>query len=164
MIEMRRAQVSFGAGSFAAEVSDLRGAWMQHADEVPADEHLVVAVYDVTMTKASRLSRRCSLAGVGRRWRRGRVVASALEPIAIASEVARAASQLFRWRQELCVLAYGARHVPARVIASRWAARGQASTSPWRAPRAAPAAWPSALSWPSTPSVEGNDQPIAAAT
>jgi transposase len=45
-----------------------------------------------------------------RRWSRTekeRIVAAALEPGAVASEVARAAgvhaSQLFRWRQELCV-------------------------------------------------------------
>jgi transposase len=44
-----------------------------------------------------------------RRWSRGekeRIVAAALEPGAVASEVARAAgihtSQLFRWRQQLC--------------------------------------------------------------
>jgi transposase len=44
-----------------------------------------------------------------RRWPRAekeRIVAAALEPGAVASEVARAAgihvSQLFRWRQELC--------------------------------------------------------------
>ncbi len=44
-----------------------------------------------------------------RRWSRAekeRIVAAAMEPGAIASEVARAAgihtSQLFRWRQELC--------------------------------------------------------------
>jgi transposase len=44
-----------------------------------------------------------------RRWLRAdkeRIVAAALEPGAIASEVARAAgihsSQLFRWRQQLC--------------------------------------------------------------
>jgi transposase len=45
-----------------------------------------------------------------RRWSRvekERIVAAALEPGAVASEVARAAgihtSQLFRWRQELCL-------------------------------------------------------------
>ena len=45
-----------------------------------------------------------------RRWSRAekeRIVAAALEPGAVASEVARAAgihtSQLFRWRQEFCV-------------------------------------------------------------
>src|SRR5437773_1548994 len=44
-----------------------------------------------------------------RRWPRGekeRIVAAALAPGAVASEVARSAgihvSQLFRWRQELC--------------------------------------------------------------
>jgi transposase len=44
-----------------------------------------------------------------RRWSRAekeRVVAAAMEPDAVASEVARAAgihaSQLFRWRQQLC--------------------------------------------------------------
>jgi len=44
-----------------------------------------------------------------RRWSRAekeRIVAAALEPGAVASEVARAAgihsSQLFRWRQQLC--------------------------------------------------------------
>ena len=44
-----------------------------------------------------------------RRWSRAekeRIVASAIEPGAVASEVARAAgihtSQLFRWRQQLC--------------------------------------------------------------
>jgi transposase len=44
-----------------------------------------------------------------RRWSRGekeRIVAAAMEPGAVASEVARTAgihaSQLFRWRQELC--------------------------------------------------------------
>ena len=51
-----------------------------------------------------------------RRWSRAekeRIVAAALEPGAVASEVARAAgihaSQLFRWRQELC---HRARAVP----------------------------------------------------
>jgi transposase len=47
-----------------------------------------------------------------RRWSRAekeRIVAAAIEPGAVASEVARAAgihaSQLFRWRQELCAAA-----------------------------------------------------------
>ena len=49
-----------------------------------------------------------------RRWPRvekERIVAAAIEPGAVASEVARAAgihtSQLFRWRQELCGPARG---------------------------------------------------------
>jgi IS5 family transposase len=46
MIEMRRSQLSFGDGLIAEEVSDLREAWMRHADEVLADEHIVAAVYE----------------------------------------------------------------------------------------------------------------------
>ena len=38
MIEMRRAQRSFGDGLIAEEVSDLREDWMRHADQVLADE------------------------------------------------------------------------------------------------------------------------------
>ena len=43
MIEMRRAQLSFGDGLIAEEVSDLREDWMQHADQVLADEEIVAA-------------------------------------------------------------------------------------------------------------------------
>lgn len=46
MIELRRAQLSFGDGLIAEEVSDLREAWMEHADHVLADEQIVVAVYE----------------------------------------------------------------------------------------------------------------------
>src|ERR1700732_3108951 len=46
MIKMRRAQLSFGDGLIAEEVSDLREDWMKHADEVLRDERLVAAVYD----------------------------------------------------------------------------------------------------------------------
>src|SRR6266566_4681303 len=46
MIEMRRVQLGFGDGLIADEVSDLREDWMQHADEVLADEQIVAAVYD----------------------------------------------------------------------------------------------------------------------
>src|SRR6186997_2099406 len=46
MIEMRRAQLSFGDGLIAEEVSDLREAWMKHADAVLADQDIVAAVYD----------------------------------------------------------------------------------------------------------------------
>src|SRR3977135_571410 len=45
MIEMRRAQRSFGDGLIAEEVSDLREDWMAYADQVLADEELVTAVY-----------------------------------------------------------------------------------------------------------------------
>ncbi len=46
MIEMRRAQLSFGDGLIAAEVSDLREPWMAHADAVLADEGLVAVVFE----------------------------------------------------------------------------------------------------------------------
>jgi IS5 family transposase len=46
MIEMRRAQLSFGDGLIAEEVSDLREDWMKHADQVLADEQIVAAVYE----------------------------------------------------------------------------------------------------------------------
>jgi len=37
MIEMRRAQLSFGDGFIAEEVSDLREDWMEYADQALAD-------------------------------------------------------------------------------------------------------------------------------
>jgi len=43
---MRRAQLSFGDGLIAEEVSDLREDWMTHADQVLADERIVAAVYE----------------------------------------------------------------------------------------------------------------------
>ena len=46
MIEMRRAQLSFGDGLIAEEIGDLREAWMEHADEVLADEAVVALVYE----------------------------------------------------------------------------------------------------------------------
>jgi IS5 family transposase len=46
MIEMRRAQRSFGDGLIAAEVDDLREPWMAQADAVLADEQLVATVYE----------------------------------------------------------------------------------------------------------------------
>jgi transposase, IS5 family len=46
MIEMRRAQRSFGDGLIAVEVGDLREPWMTHADAVLADEGLVATVYE----------------------------------------------------------------------------------------------------------------------
>jgi transposase len=58
-----------------------------------------------------------------RRWSRAekeRIVAAALEPGAVASEVARAAgihaSQLFRWRQELCLPAPAPAFSPVAVL------------------------------------------------
>src|SRR5467141_4024345 len=46
MIEMRRAQLSFGDGLIDEEVSDLREDWMKHADAVLSDEDIVAAVYE----------------------------------------------------------------------------------------------------------------------
>ena len=46
MIKMRRAQLSFGDGLIAEEVSDLREDWMKHADKVLDDEQIVAAVYE----------------------------------------------------------------------------------------------------------------------
>jgi IS5 family transposase len=46
MLELRRAQLSFGDGLIADEVSDLREEWMLHADRVLADEQIVSAVYE----------------------------------------------------------------------------------------------------------------------
>jgi transposase, IS5 family len=46
MIEMRRAQLSFGDGLIVEEVSDLREDWMKHADAVLSDEDIVAAVYE----------------------------------------------------------------------------------------------------------------------
>src|SRR5437660_3330621 len=46
VIEMRRAQLSFGDGLITGEVSDLREGWMTHADRVLADEQIVGAVYE----------------------------------------------------------------------------------------------------------------------
>src|SRR4029453_37075 len=46
MIERRRAELSFGDGLIAEEVSDLREDWMKHADAVLADQDIVAAVYE----------------------------------------------------------------------------------------------------------------------
>jgi IS5 family transposase len=46
VIEMRRAQRSFGDGLIAEEVKDLRELWMEHADRLLDDEAMVAAVYE----------------------------------------------------------------------------------------------------------------------
>jgi IS5 family transposase len=43
---MRRAQLSFGEGLVAEQVSDLREEWMTHVDEILGDEEIVAAVYE----------------------------------------------------------------------------------------------------------------------
>ena len=69
---------------------------------VPASARNRPVVHNVTVEVITSVQRR-------RRWPRAekeRIVATALEPGAVASEIARAAgihtSQLFRWRQQLC--------------------------------------------------------------
>lgn len=52
MIEMRRAQLRFGDGLIAEDVSELRKEWMQHADQMLADEQIVAAVHEA-------LAKRC---------------------------------------------------------------------------------------------------------
>jgi IS5 family transposase len=54
MIEMRRAQLSFGDGLIAEEVSDLREDWMEHADRVLSDEEVVATVYDALAKRHPR--------------------------------------------------------------------------------------------------------------
>src|SRR5215467_10533945 len=46
VIEMRRAQLSFGDGLIAEEVSYLRDHWMAAADRVLADTEIITAVYE----------------------------------------------------------------------------------------------------------------------
>jgi IS5 family transposase len=43
---MRRAQLSFGDGLIADEVSNLREDWMEHADQELADDEIVAAVHE----------------------------------------------------------------------------------------------------------------------
>jgi transposase len=71
-----------------------------------------------------------------RRWSRAekeRIVAAALEPGAVASEVARAAgihaSQLFRWRQQMCgPAAAPARFSPVAIVPDAAAAPAAATS------------------------------------
>ena len=55
MIEMRRARLELGDGLIAEEVDDLREDWMQHADQVLADEEIVAAVMLITVSLANCL-------------------------------------------------------------------------------------------------------------
>jgi transposase, IS5 family len=56
MIDPRRAQRSFGDKLIAEEVRDFQEDWMIHADEVLADEEILVVVYEA-LAKRRRLSR-----------------------------------------------------------------------------------------------------------
>jgi IS5 family transposase len=58
MIEMRRAQLSFGDGLIAEEVNDLREDWMAYADEVLADEEIVAIVYEALAKRRPNSRRR----------------------------------------------------------------------------------------------------------
>ena len=58
MIEMRRAQLNFGYGLIAEEVSDLREEWMHHADQVLADEQIVAAVHEALALRHPKSRRR----------------------------------------------------------------------------------------------------------
>jgi IS5 family transposase len=58
MIEMRRAQLSFGDGLISAEVDDLREPWMAHADAVLADEQLIATVYEALAKRRPNSRRR----------------------------------------------------------------------------------------------------------
>ena len=53
MIEARRAQLQFGDGLIAEEVSDLREEWMKHADQVLEDEQLVATVYEALAKRSA---------------------------------------------------------------------------------------------------------------
>jgi transposase, IS5 family len=49
VIETRRAQRSFGDGLIAAEVTDLREAWITPVDALLADDAIVAAVYSADL-------------------------------------------------------------------------------------------------------------------
>jgi IS5 family transposase len=58
MIEARRAQRSFGDGLIAAEVTDLREAWMTQVDALLADDAIVAAVYEALARRHPQSRRR----------------------------------------------------------------------------------------------------------
>ena len=58
MIEMRRAQLSFGDGLIADEIKDLREAWMLHADAVLSDEQLIATVFEALAKRHPNSRRR----------------------------------------------------------------------------------------------------------
>ena len=66
MIERRRAQLSFGDGLIAEEVSELRDHWMAAADRVLADTEIITAVYEAL---AQRHPKAAAAAVKGRRQR-----------------------------------------------------------------------------------------------
>ena len=58
MIETRRLQRSFGDGLIAAEVKDLRDAWMPHVDAILADDEIVAAVHQALAQRHPNSCRR----------------------------------------------------------------------------------------------------------
>ena len=58
MIEMRRAQLSFGDGLIADEIKDLWEAWMLHADAVLSDQQLIAIVYEALAKRHPNSRRR----------------------------------------------------------------------------------------------------------
>lgn len=54
VIEMRRAQLSFGDGLIAGEVKDLRESWMNHADRLLDRETVVAPVYEALGLRHSK--------------------------------------------------------------------------------------------------------------
>ena len=58
MIEMRRAQLGFGDGLIAEEVSDLREDWMTHVDELLADDAIIAAVHEALARRHPQSRRR----------------------------------------------------------------------------------------------------------
>lgn len=58
MIQARRPQRSFGDGLIAAEVKDLREAWMSHIDTILADDQIISAVYQALAQRHPNSRRR----------------------------------------------------------------------------------------------------------
>jgi len=58
VIEMRRVQRSFGDGLIAAEVTDLREAWMTRADAILADDAIVATVHEALARRRPQSRRR----------------------------------------------------------------------------------------------------------
>jgi len=58
VIETRRLQRSFGDGLIAAEVKDLRDAWMPHVDTILADDEIIAAVHQALAQRHPNSRRR----------------------------------------------------------------------------------------------------------
>ena len=58
MIQARRLQRSFGDGLIAAEVKDLREAWMPHVDAILADDQIIAAVHQALAQRHPNSRRR----------------------------------------------------------------------------------------------------------